>query len=74
MSLDDTVSETEIKVPSAPRQDAYVIFTNEKDLRHAESIRIKSALYTGIAIRVKFLTLQACDSLLKAIEKDANPD
>ena len=42
MSLDDTVSETEIKAVGAQRQDAYVIFSNEKDLRHAESIRIKS--------------------------------
>ena len=54
------------------RQDIYVIFSNEKDLRHHESIRIKASQYTGIALRVKLITAQAMENLLIAIEADAN--
>lgn len=56
---------------SSNRQDLFVCFTNEKDLRHYESIRIKSSLYTGIAIRIKNLVPTAMDNLLYAIELDA---
>jgi hypothetical protein len=48
----------------------FVCFTNEKDLRHYESIRIKASLYTGIAIRVKNVTPSAMENLLHAIELD----
>ena len=51
-----------------------MVFANEKDLRHAESIRVKSQNYTGIAVRVKFITPTALDNLLTAIELDANSD
>ena len=54
------------------RQDIYVIFANEKDLRYHESIRIKASLYTGIALRVKTITPQAMENLIVAIEMDAN--
>ena len=47
------------------------MFLHEKDLRHYESIRIKSSLYTGVAVKVKTLTHQAVDNLLYAIEIDA---
>jgi len=50
----------------------FVCFTNEKDLRHYESIRIKASLYTGVAIRVKNVTPSAMDNLLHAIELDSN--
>lgn len=53
------------------RQDLFVCFTNEKDLRHYESIKIISSLYTGIAVRVKNLVPSAMDNLLYAIELDA---
>jgi hypothetical protein len=53
------------------RQDLFVCFTNEKDLRHYESIKIKSSLYTGIAVRVRNLVPSAMDNLLYAIELDA---
>ena len=45
-----------------------MIFTNEKDLRHSETIRIKSQMYTGIAVRTKFMTPAAMANLLHAIE------
>ena len=50
------------------RQDAYVVFTNDKDLRHHESIRIKSSLYTGIALRVRTIAPISMENLLYAIE------
>ena len=53
------------------RQDAYVVFSNEKDLRHNEAIRIKASLYTGIALRVKILSPAAMENLLYAIDLDA---
>lgn len=49
------------KITVLERQDAYVVFSNEKDLRSADSIRAKASLYTGIAVRVKALTHQAMD-------------
>ena len=67
-------SDTEKKEVIEQRQDAYVIFANEKDLRHFESIRIKASLYTGIAVRVKNMTPGAMENLLHAIELDGNPD
>ena len=66
-------SDTEKKEVIEQRQDAYVIFANEKDLRHFESIRIKASLYTGIAVRVKNMTPGAMDNLLHAIELDGAP-
>ena len=56
------------------RQDAYVIFANEKDMRHHESIRIKSQLYTGIAVRTKFMTPAGMENLLQAITLDGEKD
>jgi hypothetical protein len=50
----------------------FVCFTNEKDLRHYESIRIKASQYTGIALRVKTITPHAMDNVLYAIEVDSN--
>ena len=51
-----------------------MVFSNDKDLRHAESIRVKSQNYTGIAVRVKFVTPTALDNLLHAIELDHEKD
>ena len=51
--------------------DAYVVFSNEKDLRHNEAIRIKASLYTGIAVRVKVISPAAMENLLHAIDIDA---
>ena len=56
------------------RQDAYVIFSNEKDLRHHESVRIKSQLYTGIAVRTKFMTPAGMENLLHAIQLDGEAE
>ena len=66
-------SDGEKKVVSEQRQDAYVVFAHEKDLRHFESIRIKASLYTGIAVRVKNISPGAMDNLLHAIELDGEP-
>ena len=53
------------------RQDAFVVFSNEKDLRHHEAIRIKASLYTGIALRVKLISPAAMENLLYAIDLDS---
>ena len=53
------------------RQDAFVVFNNEKDLRHHEAIRIKVSLYTGIALRVKVISPGAMENLLYAIDLDS---
>lgn len=53
------------------RQDAFVVFGNEKDLRHPEAIRIKASLYTGIALRVKIISPGSMENLLYAIDLDS---
>lgn len=63
-------SNEEVKQPDA-RQDAFVVFTSEKDLRHHEAIRIKASLYTGIALRVKLIAPNAMENLLYAIDLDS---
>ena len=63
-------SNEEIKQPDV-RQDAFVVFTSEKDLRHHEAIRIKASLYTGIALRVKVIAPNAMENLLYAIDLDS---
>ena len=50
------------------RQDLFVCFTNDKDLRHHETISIKASLYKGIAVRVKSLNHIWMESLLFAVE------
>lgn len=51
------------------RQDMYYVFTNDKDLRHHETILIKASLYTGIAVRVKALSHYQMENLLLAVEQ-----
>lgn len=48
-----------------------MVFSNEKDLRHNEAIRIKASLYTGIALRVKIMSPAAMENLLHAIDLDS---
>ena len=50
------------------RQDLYVCFTNDKDLRHHETISIKAAMYKGIAIKVKILNHIWIENILFSIE------
>ena len=50
------------------RADQYVQFTNDKDLRHHETISIKASLYKGIAVRVKILNHIWIENLLFAVE------
>jgi predicted nuclease of predicted toxin-antitoxin system len=53
-----------------PRRDEFIVFNNDKDLRHYESIRVKAQYFTGIVLRCKQLTPQNMDNILKAIEID----
>ena len=50
------------------RQDKYVCFVNDKDLRHPETISIKASLYKGIAVQVKVINHIWIENLLYAIE------
>ena len=50
------------------RQELFVCFTNDKDLRHHETISIKASLYKGIAVRVKILNHIWIENILFAIE------
>ena len=43
-------------------------------MRHHESIRIKSQLFTGIAVRTKFMTPAGMENLLQAITLDGEKD
>lgn len=45
-----------------------MLFTNEKDLRHPETISIKAQHYKGIAVKVKILNHIWIENLLFAIE------
>ena len=43
-------------------------FTNDKDLRHHETISIKASLFKGIAVRVKILNHIWIENVLFAVE------
>ena len=47
-------------------------FTNDKDLRHHETISIKASLYKGIAVRVKILNHIWMENILFSIETAAD--
>ena len=66
---DEDEGEQEEDKPEQPlaRQDLFVCFTNDKDLRHHETISIKAALYKGIAIKVKILNDLWIENILFAI-------
>jgi hypothetical protein len=50
------------------RQELFVCFTNDKDLRHHETISIKAGQYKGIAVRVKILNHIWIENILFSIE------
>ena len=45
-----------------------MVFVNEKDLRHHETISIKASLFKGIAVRLKDLNQFLMESLLYSIQ------
>mmetsp|Transcript_5920 Transcript_5920/g.9661 ORF Transcript_5920/g.9661 Transcript_5920/m.9661 type:complete len:294 (+) Transcript_5920:103-984(+) len=64
---DDGDDEDKPEQPQT-RQDLFVCFTSEKDLRHHETISIKASLYKGIAVKVKILNHIQTENVLFAIE------
>lgn len=54
------------------RQDLYVVFTHERELRNVDQVRIKISQFTGVVMRLKTITVPAMENLLAAIEADAN--
>jgi hypothetical protein len=69
-NMDDVDDDGDDDKPDAPltRQDLFVCFTNDKDLRHHETISIKASLYKGIAVRVKILNHIWIENILFSIE------
>ena len=53
------------------RQDAFVIFSQDKDVRNQETVKVKASAYTGIALRLKSISHQAMENLLHGICLDA---
>jgi hypothetical protein len=52
------------------RQDKFVVFTTEKELKHHETIRQKAKFYTGIVVKMRTMTATMMDHLLKAVDAD----
>ena len=36
-----------------PRKESFIVLINEKDIRHYDTVRTKSASFSGISIRMK---------------------
>ena len=53
------------------RQNAFVIFSQDKDVRTAEIVKNKVAAYTGVAMRMKAISQSAMENLLQGIYLDA---
>jgi hypothetical protein len=53
------------------RQDLYVVFTHDRELRNVDQVRIKIQRFTGVVMRCKQISQLAMDNLLSAIEADA---
>lgn len=53
------------------RQDLYVVFTHERELRNVDQVKIKLSQFTGVVMRCKNITSAAMENLLCAIEADA---
>jgi hypothetical protein len=45
-----------------------MVFINEKDLKHYETISIKASLFKGIAVRIKDLTYTIMENVLFSIQ------
>ncbi len=65
MEQDEEKEEEQLK----QRKDDYVVFTNEKDLRHHETISIKAQQYKGIALKIKIMNHIQMENVLFAIEQ-----
>jgi hypothetical protein len=52
------------------RQDKFIVFTTDKELKHHETIRQKAKFFTGIVIKMRTMTSANMDHLLKAIDAD----
>ena len=46
------------------------MFTSEKELKHYDTIRQKAKNFTGIVVRMRNMTSNNMDHLLKAIDAD----
>jgi len=59
------------KEPVYERQDLFVIFTSERELRNIDQVRVKISQFTGIVMRTKTVSDSTMHNLFEAIEQDA---
>ena len=59
------------KVEVKERQDAFVVLSLDKDVRNAETVKLKAASYTGIAVRIKTPSQANMEAIVKGIDLDA---
>ena len=53
------------------RQNLFVVFTHERELRNIDQVRMKISQFTCVCMRCKNITALAMENLLGAIEQDA---
>lgn len=53
------------------RQDLFYVFTNERELRNVEQIRLRISQFTGVTIKTGSVGDLSLVNLLEAIEQDA---
>jgi hypothetical protein len=70
MSENSNDDEPKTKPVSEKRQDLYVVFTSERELRSVDQVKLKISTFTGIVMRPKIISAQIMQTLLDAIEED----
>ncbi len=61
---DSSNDENEIQTIEQVRQDLYVVFTNEKELKSCEQVKNKIRSFTGIVVKLKSVTEKIMQILL----------
>ena len=52
------------------RQDQFVVFTLDKDVRSAETVKLKVSEYTGVVVKMKIFQQFAMENLLQGLTLD----
>ena len=70
-SEEEEEHEPEKEEPVYERQDLFLIFTNERELRNIDQVRVNISQFTGIVIRTKTVSENTLHNLFEALEQDA---
>ena len=68
---EETEEHEQEKEPVYERQDLFVIFTSERELRNIDQVRVKISQFTGIVMRTKTVSETTLQNLFEALEQDA---